>query len=541
MAARGPVDPRLLRYASGARWFLGAGAVLGLVQTASIVAVAWFAASGIAEAIAGRSFVPELTGLVLAVAVRAATMWALEATGARAASVVKSQLRTTVLAAITRRGPGWMAGQNAGRLTTVVGRGLDALDGYFGAYLPQLIMTAVAVPVLLLVLGITDIDTAIIVVLTLPVIPVFMALVGWATRAVQRKQWNALTTLASGFLEVVEGLSTLTIFGRQRRQTQRIAEVTEQYRERTMAVLRVTFVSGFVLEVAGSLSVAIVAVTVGIRLVNGTMPLVLGLFVLLLTPEVYLPIRQVGARFHASADGVAAAEDVFEILEGAPDEREAAAPAERSTGRVALLELDDIRIAYDERVVIDGVSARFETGRVHVIAGPSGVGKSSLVGAMLGFVPFSGSLRIDGQPVPDARHVLAWASQRPSLTEGTIAENVAMGHPDAALLRRALHAAAAEALDPTMPLGPDGAGLSGGQAQRVAIARAAYRALSTGAPFLVLDEPTSALDAATEALVVERLRALADEGFGVVLVSHRPAVLAAADSTLVLDERVMAR
>ena len=538
----GPIDPRLLRYAAAARWFLAAGALVGVIQTLSIIAVAWFATNLIVRIIEGAALEDLTGGFVLfgvSIAVRAVSVWILDVLAARGAASVKSQLRVRVVAAVTALGPAWLASRSSGRLTTIVSTGLDALDGYFSKYLPQLILTAIATPILVLVLLTQDFWTAVIVVITLPIIPLFMVLIGWATQAVQRKQWTALTALASSFLEVVDGLSTLKVFGRQHRQAARIEEITDDYRVRTMSVLRVSFISGFVLELAGSLSVALVAVSIGVRLVDGEIGLAVGLFVLLLTPEAYLPLRQVGAQFHAAADGVAAADDVFEILDS---ERAASVvpPAAPVTGEGALA-ITGLRVAYGERVVVDEFTASFEPGRLSVLAAPSGAGKSSIVAAVLGFVPFEGTVSYAGSPVSpaQARDLVAWSGQRPSLVAGTVASNVALGEtPDPELVAEAMRYAAAELIDPSLVLGVGGAGLSGGQSQRVAIARAIYRTLSKQTPVVILDEPTSALDLATEGEVIRGLLELAATGRAVIVVSHRDAVLAASDTIVEVRPRV---
>jgi ATP-binding cassette subfamily C protein CydD len=547
----GPIDPRLLRYASASRWFLLAGAVVGFLQTVSIIAAAWFATSLIVGIIDGRTLA-ELGGgfaaFAAVVVARALCIWLLDLLAARGAARVKSQLRVRVVAALARLGPSWLAERNSARVTTVVAQGLDALDGYFARYLPQLILTAVATPVLVLVLLTQDVATGVVVIVTLPLIPVFMVLIGWATQAVQRRQWSALQRLASGFLDVVDGLSTLTVFGRQHRQADRIDRVTEEYRSRTMAVLRVTFISGFVLELAGSLSVALVAVSVGLRLVSGDIGLTVGLFVLLLTPEAYLPLRQVGAQFHAAADGVAAADEVFEILDAAPGVA-ASAVAAPPAGAPAVsslsargLSVRGLSVSYGDVRVVDGLDADFAPGRVTAIAGPSGAGKSSVVAAILGFVPSSGDVAFDGSPLqPSAvRGLVAWAGQRPSLMAGTVRDNITLGDDrvDEATLGEAMRLAAAELIDPALVLGVGGAGLSGGQAQRVALARAFYRAIRFSTPVVVLDEPSSALDAATEGELIRGLLRLAGSGTTVVVVSHRAAVLEAADSVLELRPRV---
>jgi ATP-binding cassette subfamily C protein CydD len=540
----GPIDPRLLRYASASRWFLLAGGAVGFLQTVSVVAAAWLATALIVGIIDGRpadSLAPDFFAFGGAVVARSVFIWLLDVLAVRGAARVKSQLRMRVVAAITRLGPAWLADRNSARVTTVVAQGLDALDGYFAKYLPQLILTAIATPVILLVLFSQDVTTAIIIVVTLPLIPLFMVLIGMATQAVQKKQWAALTKLATGFLDVVDGLSTLTIFGRQHRQVDRIERVTEDYRARTMAVLRISFVSGFVLELAGSLSVAVVAVSIGLRLVDGTLALTVGLFVLLLTPEAYLPLRQVGLQFHAAADGVAAADEVFEILDAAPVAAAVSSGALLRAG-TGTLAVDDLTVRYGDRTVVDGLSVRFAPGVVTAIAGPSGAGKSSLVAAVLGFVPFTGSVAFDSRVLEPgtARELVAWSGQRPSLMAGTVAENIALGSSsvDEHTLREAMRYAVAELIDPWQVLGVGGEGLSGGQAQRVSLARAFYRAIDRSCPVLILDEPSSALDAATEAELILGLKKFAATGVAVVVVSHRTALLDSADSVIELRPRV---
>ena len=538
----GPIDPRLLKYASASRWFLLAGGVVGFLQTLSIVGAAWFAAVLIVGVLDGESLAslgPQMAAFAGIVVVRAVLVWLLDVFAVRGAARVKSQLRMRVVAALGRLGPAWIAERNSAAVTTVVAQGLDALDGYFAKYLPQLILTAVATPIIVLVLLGQDLTTAIVVLVTLPLIPLFMVLIGWATQAVQKRQWSALTRLASGFLDVVDGLSTLKIFGRQHRQVARIETVTEEYRARTMAVLRVSFISGFVLELAGSLSVAVVAVSIGLRLVDGSIGLAVGLFVLLLTPEAYLPLRQVGAQFHAAADGVAAADEVFEILEAAPEALPEASAARVDRG--STLTVDNLRVSYGDRAVIDGLSVGFAPGRVTAVAGPSGAGKSTLVAAVLGFVAYSGSIRYGDRALEPgaARDLVAWAGQRPSLVAGTVAENIALGAGtvDETTLREAMRFAAAELIDPWQTLGVNGAGLSGGQAQRVSLARAFYRAMDRGCPVLILDEPSSALDPATESELILGLQRFAATGVAVVVVSHRTALLDAVDSIIELRPR----
>jgi ATP-binding cassette, subfamily C, bacterial CydD len=530
-----PLDPRLLRYASATRLTLAAGALVTLAQTAAIVAFAWLVTQLVVRGIAGAPL-SELSalfaGLVIVVVARGTLLWLAEAVSARGGATVVGQLRAQLVDAYGRLGPSGLAGRSSADLTLVAGRGMDALDGYFARYLPQLIATAVAMPLLVLVIGWQDLTSGIILVLTLPLIPVFMVLVGWATQAAQKRQWSALSTLSKGFLDVVAGLPTLTLFGRQHRQEAHIRQVSEEYRSRTMKVLRMSFLSGFVLELAASLSVALIAVAIGLRLLGGSLDLSVGLFVLLLAPEAFLPLRNVGAAYHAATEGMAAAADAFEVLDAAAE-----VPSEEPVSAVDApgLVFSDVSVRYEGRDAVSGFAAEVPPGTLAVLSAPSGAGKSSLVAAALGFVAHGGRIAAGGrQDAAGRRASIAWAGQRPGLLAGTVAENVALGDPEpsAPAVEEALRAAAAGELSPGLVVGAGGAGLSGGQAQRVAVARAIYRLRARSCAVLILDEPTSALDAATEKELVDSLRRIADSGVAVLVVSHREAVVAAADTIL---------
>jgi ATP-binding cassette subfamily C protein CydD len=543
-----PLDPRLLRYAAAARTFFGLGVVLGIVRTACTLAFCLLLSQAIVGAIGGRSL-GELAPGVLALAgvgiLRAGAIWAMDVASARGAATVKSQLRQRLVAGITRLGPGWLGTRNRVDVVTTAGPALDALDGYFSLFLPQLILTAIATPLVIAAIFLQDVLSGILVVAALPLIPVFMILIGLATQAVQRRQWLVLAQLSSRFLDVVAGLATLKIFGRERRQATRIASLTEDYRVETMKVLRLSFLSGFALELIGSLSVALVAVSVGLRLIDGSLALPVGLFVLLLAPEAFLPMRQVGGNYHAAADGVAAAEDVLDILDAARAVPRESATTVSSWGtlRPSELRFDEVSVRYDGRPAVDRFSAVIRPGRVTVLAGASGSGKSSLLAALLGFVPFDGTIEIGGAgSAAHRRSLTAWAGQGAALLEGTVAGNVALGDdaPDDTAVRRALELAALGGLDPQLTVTVTGSGLSGGQAERVVAARAIYRGLVRGCPVLAFDEPSAALDAEAEEELLRGLRHLADEGFTVLVVSHRPAVISAADDLLDLGAVVHA-
>jgi len=539
-----PIDPRLLHYARATRLFLVAVVGLGAVGSVLVIAQAMLIAEVVVGAFQHHHPVVALRTplllLVVVALVRALVSWLTELAAHRASAAVKSELRGRLLERAGALGPGWLSGQRTGSLVALATRGVDALDDYFSRYLPQLGL-AVVVPMAVLARIVTeDWVSAAIIVGTLPLIPLFMILIGWATRSQMDRQWRLLSRLSGHFLDVVAGLPTLKVFGRAKAQAESIKRITGEYRQATMRTLRIAFLSSFALELLATISVALVAVAIGMRLVHGDMDLYTGLVILVLAPEAYLPLRQVGAQFHAAAEGLAAAEEIFAVLETpVPSTGTRRTPH----GEIAF---EDVTVRYAGRSAdtVSEVSLTVRPGETVALVGPSGAGKSTLLNVLLGFVsPTSGSVRVGGVDLASAdleewRSRIAWVPQRPHLYAGTIADNVRLARQDAddAALRRALADAGALEFVDALPagvdtlLGEDGAGLSAGQRQRLALARA----FLADRPVLLLDEPTASLDGATEAEVVEAVRRLA-VGRTVLLVVHRPALLALAERVVRLD------
>jgi ATP-binding cassette subfamily C protein CydD len=549
-----PFDPRLLEHGRAARGYLIVTVVLGVAATALVLAQAGLLAHALAAAARGDGLAA-LRGTVLVLLLvlvgRSVVAFGSEAAALRAAASVKSQLRSVLTARALRLGPTWLRGQQAGEIATLSTKGLDALDPYFARYLPQLVLSCL-VPVAVLVrVTAADWISGLVIAVTLPLIPVFGVLIGLHTKAHTERQWRVLGRLGGHFLDVVEGLPTLKVFGRARVQADIIRKVTDEHRTATMSALRIAFLSALVLELAAALATALVAVEVGLRLLTGHIGYETALLVLLLTPEAYLPLRNVGAQFHASAEGAAAAGRVFEILDS-PLPADAPA-AVVSSGKAACadlsrqpIELRGVTLTYPGRAepALQAVSATIRPGERVVLTGPSGAGKSSLLALLLRFAePTAGRIDVGGAglaaiPVSAWRRQIAWVPQSPYLFAGTVAANIALGEPEATRdgIRKAARLAGAEEFIAALAdgfdteLGERALNLSAGQRQRIALARAFLR----DAPVLLLDEPTAHLDPVTAGeLLADVGRLMA--GRTVVVVSHGQHLQLAADQVLRLD------
>jgi ATP-binding cassette subfamily C protein CydD len=520
------VDPRLLRQSRAARGYLVVAVLFGVAVTGLILAQAALVAHALATATRGTgplagtgALAGTLTLLLAVVAARGAAAYGGEVAALRAAARVKSQLRRKLTAHCLRLGPAWIGGQQPGKIAALATRGLDALDPYFARYLPQLVLAVLVPLAVLAVVTATDWVSGVVIAVTLPLIPFFGALVGLHTKAQTHRQWRLLAQLSGHFLDVVQGLATLKAFGRGKAQEQVIARVTDEHRSATMATLRVAFLSSLVLELAAALATALVAVEAGLRLLYGHLPYQSALLVLLLTPEAYLPLRTVAAQYHASAEGSAAAEDIFQVLD-TPVPR--AAPVAATTAgaatlvpdlRTAAISLEAVTVSYPDRghPALAGVSLTVEPGELIMLTGASGAGKSTVLRLLLRFIePDSGTVRAGGAdltaiPVDSWRAQIAWVPQHPRLFPGSVADNIALGRPGAArsAIAGAARLAGADAFIQSLPRGYDtplgerATRLSSGQRQQVALARAFLR----DAPLLLLDEPAAHLAPAAAAAI----------------------------------------
>ena len=550
-----PLDPRLLRQARAARGYVVLTAVLGFVTAGLVVAQAVLLGAILAPAIQGDATLPELgdrLGLLAGVvAARALVSWAQERFALRAATRTVAELREQVVAHAAALGPRWLASGRGPAVATLATRGLDALEPYLVRYLPQLLLAATVTPAALAVVLGLDWVSALVIAVTIPLVPLFMVLVGQLTAGTSERRLVVMQRLGAQVLDLLAGLPTLLAFGRARGPERRVRALGDANRRATTGTLRIAFLSGMVLELLTTLSVAIVAVGVGLRLVHGGMDLEPAIAVLVLAPEVYLPLRQVGMHFHASTDGIAAAQQAFEILDE-PAPEQGRRPAPRLAGSTLALRGAGVR-AGDRGVLapagLDLVLPVGRGGRVVALTGASGAGKTTAVHALLGLVrPDRGEVdwtTPDGERVPLADLDLAtywaqvaWLPQRPALAPGTLREAVTDGLDvdDVALAR----AARTAGLDDVVaglpdgwdtPVGRGGTGLSVGQRQRAALA-AALLGDPAATPLVVLDEPTAHLDARGEQVVLDAVRTWRDQGRTVLVVAHRASLVRAADEVV---------
>ena len=565
----GPIDPRLLRRAAATRGFLVAGVAVGSATAILTLGQAWL----LSRSVAGIFDTGSLDGLWIAAllllavfAGKALLSWLHQWIAHRTSAAVKSQLRRDIISA--RLAHPVDSPTTTGGLITLVTQGVDALDGSYSKYLPQLVL-AVTVPIIIgVAILASDFWSAVIVAVTMPLIPVFMALVGWTTEKLTKRRWAVQTRLAHHFADLVTGLPTLQVFGRAKAQARGLRETEDAHVRETMATLRVSFLSAGVLELLSTLSVAVIAVTIGFRVVFGELDLATALFVLILAPEAYLPIRQVGVHYHDSADGVAAAMSAFKLIDAhepppvakvgeaaklvfssaAADATPASAspsiPDPFAAGFVpshaALLSVRELTHTYPgtNTPALQPISFDVAPGEVLALAGGSGGGKTTLINALLGFLsPSGGELLVEGSPITDWtawRRQVAFVGQFPGLVNGDIADNVRLGSPEAsdAELREALDAAGAPELALDHSVGDNAEGVSSGERRRIATARALLRISRDHGRLLILDEPTAGLDPDAEATLLGSLRT---SGVAVIVVSHRPAVLSAADRVITVE------
>ena len=552
-----PLDPRLLKYASSARRHIILISILGIVTAVLVIAQTLALSAALSPAVtSGASLTQVRTPLLLLVAIviaRAAVIGVREALGHRAADRTIRELRGRVLTHISSLGPRWRA-THGSEASTLLSRGLTDLSPYFVDYLPQLVLTATVTPLALATILFLDFWSAFIAAIVVPLIPIFMALIGRFTQSASSEKLETMQTLGAQMLDLIAGLPTLRALGRESAPRAHLESLSRSNTRATMSTLRIAFLSGAVLEFLSTLCVALVAVEVGFRMVFGHVSLFTGLAVIMLAPEVFEPLRQVGAQFHASANGVAAAERAFEILETPipsmdEDSEDSVQGIQSIDWSSAAFSLRNLSIEARGTWAPAGLNADILPGTLSVLAGPSGSGKTSTIYALMRLLPIqSGQLMVhtcNGEEIPlqdipkeTLWKAITWVPQHPSLLPGTLREQLPSS-TDEELEAAAALCGFTEVLDTLAegwdaPIGQDGAGLSVGQRQRFALTRA----LLARTPIVILDEPTAHLDAVSEEIVLKAIEALRKKGRTVIAIAHRQALIDAADQVIRVHSQV---
>ena len=556
------LDRRLLEQLRSVRACLFLTVVLSLLAGLMLVLQAFYLSQTVSRVFLDGQGLREVRSLLVALGivavVRAMALWGGEVAAHYVAGRVKTDLRERLFAHLIALGPAYTRRERTGELVTTTVRGIEELDAYFSQYIPQLALSVLIPVAMLAVIFPLDLLSGVVLLITAPMIPFFMVLIGSLANAQSRKQWTQLSRMSAHFLDVLQGLTTLKIFGRSREQAQVIAQISDQFREATMSVLRIAFLSALTLEMLATISTAIIAVEIGLRLLYGRIAFDQAFFVLILAPEYYLPLRMLGTRFHAGVSGVAAAGRIFEVLETPTSAASPPAPLSirngegeytpqiRHSSRVGEVSFEDVHYAYadGERPALNGVTFRIPSGQKIALVGPSGAGKSTVVQLLLRFIEptagliTAGDVPMDHVPADDWRTQIAWVPQLPYLFADSVAANIRLGRPNAPLddVIRAAQLARADEFIRQLPaaydtlIGERGARLSGGQAQRIALARAFLK----DAPLLILDEATSNLDPDTETAIQDAIRSLMC-GRTVLIVAHRLRTVMDADQIVVLD------
>ncbi|MDD2877013.1 MAG: thiol reductant ABC exporter subunit CydD [Acidiphilium sp.] len=542
------IDQRLIAAGRGARRGLSAAIALGFAAGIALIAQAFLLARIVTGIIFDHATLGDVRGDLLGLAalfvIRALLSFAAEIAAHRAAASVKLSLRRTLLDHLFALGPSYAADERSADLAATLLDGIEALEPYLARYLPQMALVALVPLAILAAILPFDWISALILVVCGPIIPLFMVFIGYRAEAINQRQWRQLLVMSAHFLDAVQGITTLKLFGRARDEIALIGRISDEYRRVTMAGLRVAFLTSAALEFFASLSIALVAVLFGARLIHGDISFFPAFFVLLLVPEFFMPLRGLATHYHARMSALAAARRIFDVLDTEPKVRWGTKVPQH--GAISIV-CKALSVEYAPGVpVLRGIDCAFPAGSLTAIVGRSGAGKSSLAAAILGFVaPAEGQILIgDGQSLDTLDreawwHRLAYVPQTPRLFAGTIADNLRLARPGADTLAMRAALARAKLLDviETLPAGLDtmigeaGEGLSGGQIQRLALARAFLK----DAPLLILDEATAHLDLETEAELVETIADLAQDRTAIII-AHRLATVRQVDRILVLDE-----
>ncbi len=543
------LDRRLLQFLGRVRWPLTASITGGLLAGLLTVTQAWYVSRIISGVfLQGQTLHDELNPLLLftlASILQALLRWMSHVSGHTTAAKIQFDLRQELLSKLNQLGPVYTRDERSGELSNTILTGVDALEAYFSQYIPQLFFSSLIPITIVLFVFPNDLLSGFVMILTAPIIPIFMILIGHVAQSMTRKQWKTLSRMSAHFLDVLQGLTTLKLLNRSREEEHNIDRISDAFRESTMNVLKVAFLSALVLEMAATISTAVIAVEIGLRLLYAKMSFQPALFILILAPEFYQPMRQLGARFHAGMEGVTAAQRIFSILE---------------TPRIARPETISAPAAVPGKITFDHVSftyAHSSLPAVHdlnftliprsktALVGASGSGKTTISQLLMKFlIPDEGAIFIDNRDLNTFdddpwRKFIAWVPQQPYLFHQSIADNILLARPNATRQEMILASqqAGLDTFVQTLPegygttIGEQGSLLSGGQAQRIALARAFLK----DAPLLILDEPTAHLDPHLEAALHETIRNLSKDRT-TLWIAHRLSTIRDADRILVLSK-----
>ncbi len=530
------IDPRLFRRSRSSRGLIFVAVLSALLITVLTLLQANFLATLISRAFLESESLNELTSvLYLLIAVmlgRVVLNYLSERSTNRISHKIRVELRSALFEKILERGSELNLRFGPGRIALISTKAIANLEPYFTRFVPQIFIAGLVPVVVGVTIALLDLVSGLIILFTVPLIPIFGALIGKYTSEAMAKRWRTMGILSGYLLDLLSGLTTLKLYGRERAQERHIEEIGERYRKETMRVLRISFLTSLALELIATLSVALIAVSIGLRLVTGDFELWRGLMILILAPEVYWPIRNLSAQFHASADGMESAKDIFEILEFTPIAESGSLLAPR---KIEAITWDELRIEYSERNSFTLPPGSIKAGAITVITGPSGSGKSTLLNVLLRLVqPTSGSVKIDDLQLESLDRKswlsqIAWVPQEPRFPSTSIRGLFALSSPESSEseLIRVLQEVGLGGINLDNPLT-----LSIGQQRRLAIARALLRPTS----LFIMDEPSASLDEATEAKIIEILELAATQGKIVITVSHRPQMIAKADQVIDLTK-----
>ncbi|GHO86618.1 thiol reductant ABC exporter subunit CydD [Dictyobacter formicarum] len=548
------INKRLLQYVKTMRIYVLIVGVLSFLTAIFIILQSHYIASIINTIFLqkqGLAQVISILFILLAILLgRAAIIWGNDIATNTVSGTVKSDLRLRLFRHLLKLGPMYVRGERSGEIANTTTEAVESLDAYFNLFFPQVCATMIIPLVILITVFSTDLLSGIVLLVTWPILPVFMILIGLQANAMTESRWRQMSLLSAHFLDVLQGMTTLKLFGRNKIQQETIRRISDRYGDTTMSVLRVAFLSSLVMELGATISNAIIAVEIGLRLLYGSIPFEQAFFVLLLTPEFYQPLRNLGTQFHASMNSAAGAERIFDILETSAT-TEATTTAMEETAKIEqTLLIDGVHYAYpgtdgQRHEALRGISFAMQRGQKVAIVGRSGAGKSTLANLLLRFIePDEGSIRADQRDIRDFsaaawRKLVAWQPQRPYLFNTTVAENIRMGRPEASMEEVIEVARMANLHDfiqslpqgYATPIGERGTRLSGGQLQRLSLARA----LLKQSPILLLDEATSTLDAESEAQVLRTIDRVAPDHF-VLIIAHRLHTISSADRIVVLQD-----